>query len=111
MSEFTNGLPQPKGVLAMTKLRNAVKRIDPGIVTDLRNIRINGMLKGCSGFFTDPTTQRTVYVNTEEAHRSGDALLRTVTGTKDFTGGRNRFEARADLPQAIVDLLRSSKEG
>src|SRR5699024_10947214 len=94
--------------LSMTKLKNALKKIDQNLVFDLRNIRINGQLQGCSGFVTDPSTDKIVYVSTDCNHGTSldEALIRNAADTKDYTGGRNRFFSNAELPGAIVDLLR-----
>lgn len=94
--------------LAATKLRNALRRIDPDLEVKLKNIRVNSDLRGCSGFVVDPATSKVVYVNTESLSGT-QAMLRTATSTRDFTGGRNHFVTHDELPGAVVDLL--GKEG
>lgn len=102
------GLPTIKGTMSMTKLKNALKKIDPDLVFDLRNIRINGQLQGCSGFVTDPSTDKIVYASTDCNHGSSldHAYIRNAAHTKDCRGGRNRFHSYAELPAAIIKLLR-----
>lgn len=98
--------------LAMTALRNRIHKINPNLVVELRNVRVNGNLFGCSGFITDPETGHVVYVNTDHNHGTmyDRALYRTAKDTKDFTGGRNHTSDYDGLAQAAVDLLRRSGE-
>jgi hypothetical protein len=91
-------------VLAATKLRNQLRRIDPFLVVELKNVRVNRALFGCSGFVTDGTNW--VYVNTDHNHGTNTrALYRTATGPKDYTGGRNRYADYGSIAEAVVDLL------
>lgn len=89
--------------LAMTKLKNALVKIDPDLKVELKNVRINGQLMGCSGFVTNPDTGQIVYVNTESD--LGTALYRTAESTRDYRGGQNRFAGYDDLPGSVVSLL------
>jgi hypothetical protein len=94
--------------LAMTKLKNRILAIDPDLVVELRNIRVNGVLFGCSGFITDPRSGRIVYVNTDHNHgtRWDQPYYRTATSTRDYTGGQNHFTTYAKLPALAVALLK-----
>lgn len=109
MNEY--GLTPIAGVVGAVKVKNALKKIDPDLVLDIKNVRINGQLQGCSGFVTDPRTSAVVYLNTDCNHGTSldDAYYRTAEHTKDFTGGRNHFTSYQELPQAVVDLLRESR--
>lgn len=104
--------------LSATKLRNALRRVRPDLVIQLKNIRINGRLDGCSGFITDPDTNKIVYTRVD---CSGDpfrplrtaALYRTAAHDRDYTGGRNNFaddhpDGLDGLPQRIIELLEVS---
>ena len=91
------------GTLAMTKLKNQLVAIDPDLTVELRNVRVNGQLRGCSGFVTNPVTGDIAYVNTETS--TGSALYRTAESTRDFRGGRNQFASHLELPRAVVNLL------
>lgn len=101
--------------IQMTKLKNRISRIHPGLDVTLRNVSVNGVKQGCSGFVTDPATQNTVYVNTDinHGHSAENALYRTARDTKDYRGGRNRRVAYdADMvAHAVVDLLLDMNEG
>ena len=93
--------------LAAIKLRNRLLALRPDLVVSLRNVRVNGVLFGCSGFVTDPKTERIVYVNTDHNHgtRYNDALYRTAEHDKDYTGGRNHFATYDELPVKVINLL------
>lgn len=93
--------------LAMTKLKNALIKIDPALTIELKNIRINEQLQGCSGFVTSPATGKIAYVSTDVNHgTSRDALYRTAESTSDFRGGVNRFASYDDLPRAVVEIVK-----
>lgn len=110
-----------KHPVSSTKLRNALKReaANPdALEIKLSNIRINRDLRGCSGFVTDTTTGRIVYVHSEcdpstdhfinrpGMMRDQRALYRTAEHTSDFRGGRNNFsEHIEDLPRDVLELL------
>jgi hypothetical protein len=89
--------------LAMTKLKNQLVAINPGLKVELRNIRVNGQLRGCSGFVTNPATGAVAYVGTETD--TGRAHYRTARDTRDFAGGSNQYATFLALPQAVVDLI------
>ena len=92
--------------LLATKLKNQIAAIDPVLIVSLRNISVNGVKFGCSGFLTDPRTGKHVYVNTDHNHHTNTrAYYRTAKDTKDYTGGLNHFASYEDVAQAAVDLL------
>lgn len=98
-----------KSLLA-TKLRNQILAIDPNIVVNLRNVSVNGVKFGCSGFITDPRTGKHVYVNTDHNHRTNTrALFRTAKDTKDYTGGHNNFATYDLLAESAVHLVKNQK--
>ena len=99
-------LPKLHGTVSMTKLRNALRKINPDLVIDLSNNRINGQLQGCSGFITNPDTDKIAYVNADASRGRGhEALYRTAASPRDYAGGLNHFTDNAALPQALVDLV------
>lgn len=104
-----NGLTPARGTLLMTKLKNQLKAIDPNLEFHLKNVSVNGMKMGCSGFVVDPKSNKIVYIDTDHNHgmNMDNALYRTAEHLKDYTGGRNHSSSYAELPQAVVDLLRS----
>ena len=94
--------------LNAVKLRNQLLAIRPTLKVELKNIRINGILQGCSGFITDPETGRVVYVSTDRNHGTvSTALVRYAKHTKDYTGGRNHFTPWDTLAEDAVRLLDS----
>jgi len=93
--------------LLSTKLKNQILAIDPVLIVSLKNISVNGVKFGCSGFITDPRTGRHVYVCTDHNHFTNTtALYRTAKDTRDYTGGMNNFASYEDLAQAAVNLLK-----
>lgn len=92
-------------IVSMTKVKNALKRTNPDLIPTLKNVRINGCMQGCSGFITDRTTGRVVYISTDVNHGINQrALYRTAEHEHDFTGGRNHF---CDLDaEEIVEHVR-----
>lgn len=96
--------------LNAVKLRNELHAIRPTLKVELKNVRINGVLQGCSGFVTDPATGRVVYIDTDRNHGIvSTALVRSAKHTKDYTGGRNQFAAWADVAEDAVRLLDSPR--
>lgn len=97
-----------KALLA-TKLRNELRAIKPNFQVQLRNVDVNGVKMGCSGFVTDPATGRVVYLNTDHNHGTNfdRAYFRVARDTTDFHGGRNHFSGYTELAEAAADLLKS----
>ena len=95
------------------KVENAVRKSFTAEVTvNLRNIRINGSTRGCSGFFVNPENNACVYVNTEASSYPALSLLyRYADDTKDFVGYRNRYAKDLDdLVQEISKMLKTPVE-
>lgn len=98
-----------KALLA-TKLRNQITAIDPVLIVTLKNVSVNGIKFGCSGFITDPRTGKHVYVNTDHNHWTNTrALFRTAKSTTDYTGGHNNFATYDLLAESVVYLLKNQK--
>jgi len=76
----------------MTKLKNDVNKNKPGMNFCLRNIAINGVKKGCSGFIENPTNDSIVYVTTEVFQIGACRYMyRYADSMKDYTGYSNRW--------------------
>ena len=58
-----------------------------------KDIKINGVTKGCSGFLKNLLTGKFAYLNTESGFGSHlqAYLYRTAKNDKDFTGGHNQY--------------------
>lgn len=69
--------------LSATKLRNALKRrarSTDNLDISIKNVRINGQLRGCSGFITNSDTGAIAYVNVESDPDSTNSVeLVTLT--------------------------------
>lgn len=96
--------------LSATKLRNQITALDRVLIVSLSNIRVNGVLFGCSGFITDPRTGKHVYIRADHNHQTmSRALFRTAKDTLDYTGGHNNFATYDLLAESAVFLLKNSK--
>ena len=52
-------------IVSCVKVRNRFKKTHPELETQLKNIRVNRELRGCSWFIFNPSTEKYVYINTE----------------------------------------------
>lgn len=97
-----------KTVYKSVLLKNNILKIDPTLVVELKNVKVNGAPFGCTGFITNPQNEKIVYVSTDHNHglRMNNALYRTAQHTKDYTGGHNNFSSYDDLAQNIVKLIK-----
>lgn len=101
-----------KATLSATKLRNQLHNLRPNLIVNLKNVRVNGVLFGCSGFIADPDTLRMVYVNTDHNGLFHErALYRVAAHDKDFTGGVNRWSTYAGLAADVVMFLENTPNG
>lgn len=95
--------------LLAIKLKNQILAIDPNLDVKLKNVTVNGVKFGCSGFITDGAG-KVVYVDTDHNHHTvTKALYRSAKDTKDYTGGPNNFVSYDGLAEAAVKLLKSGR--
>lgn len=106
MASSDYNLPKIPGVVSMTKVKNALRSARPDLVTKISNIRVNGQLQGCSGFITNPATERVVYILTDvNGGTVHDALYREARNDHDYIGGRNQFCSPAEIVECALELL------
>ncbi len=92
-----------------TKTKNQILAIDGDLIVELKNVRVNGALFGCSGFITDPRTGKIVYINTDHNHHTvHEALYRTAKDNLDYTGGPNHFAHFDDIAKEAVAFLKKN---
>lgn len=94
-------------MILMTRLKNAIKKEIPNAEFKLRNININGVKKGCSGFITNEGV--TVYVNTEEPALTNLGLMyRYARNDSDYQGLRNRWvnTGEKDYVLNVIEALK-----
>lgn len=101
------------GPYTSAKLRNDLLRLDPSLNVQIKPVRVNGAVFGCSGFVISPSNGAIVYVSTDHNHglMYDKALYRTAKSTRDYSGGTNNTCAYADLAQNVVNLLRKGAAG
>jgi hypothetical protein len=88
-------------LILSTKLKN---RFSAAHTVALKNIRVNGDTRGCSGFIA--LGDAVVYINTEVL--GGGYLYRTAAHMKDYTGGVNKYARDLDsLVAGINQLLKA----
>lgn len=85
-------------VISCVKVRNRFSKFYPELDTELKNIRVNRELRGCSGFIFNPSTEKYVYISTEVdpgapafSVLNQGYLYREAESDSDYTGGRNHF--------------------
>lgn len=93
-------------MLLKTKLTNALKKNPQNNYTYLlKNISINGVKRGCSGFVVNENNGLVVYVDTEPMVGTNLVMYRYARDTKDYTGCVNRFCKQDSLVENIQKCL------
>lgn len=107
-------------MLLKTKLTNQIKaeaeKYHMPVVFNLKNIKINGQNRGCSGHVTSVYSGSCVYVNTEEscyAPLAGKSMCRYALNDKDYSSnglinGNNRWYDNEEFAKYVVALLAGS---
>lgn len=83
----------------------------------LKNININGQIRGCSGFIINKDTGKICYITTEHFFDRGRGcglfgdpnsavMMRTAKSEKDFTGGHNEWLAVEKIPEMAARLTK-----
>lgn len=98
-------------IILAQKLRNAIKKHKPEesarFKINLKNIRINGSLRGCSGFVSNEDGRVHVYINTERSCVGDTVLVRNARHDKDYTGLTNHHvKTLDDLVYRIFFLMK-----
>lgn len=101
--------------LLAVKLRNQLRKIDPALEVELKNININGAKRGCSGYITDPRTGRVIYVDTEALLQPilGGTMWRAVAVKGRSTtpnGSRNYYSKEERLARDIVEAFKTLRD-
>lgn len=99
-----------KKPLLMTALKNRFKKVGD-YEYHLKNININGVKRGCSGFIRNPETGKTVYIDTEFVCGNcykpleNKVMFRTAKNLKDYSGGINQWCTENELVDKVVKAL------
>jgi len=100
-------------LLMMTKLKNRIMKIWPGAKFyaefKLKNVRINGVPRGCTGFIRNSVNGNIVYVDTEPFMFTG-YLRRYAKSMADYTGEFNQYSKNSDqFALDIVSMLKKDR--
>lgn len=102
-----------KKLLLATKLKNLINNAYPDntYIFELKNIKLNGQSRGCSGFIKNPETGSVIFLTTEKTGCSWlkDYMYRYESQKHGF--GRNRWtSSQEELIKEIHKLLADSME-
>lgn len=102
-----------KKLLLATKLKNLINNTYPdnNYIFELKNIKLNGQSRGCSGFIKNPETGSVIFLTTEKTGCSWlkDYMYRYESQKRGF--GRNRWtSSQEELIKEIHKLLADSME-
>jgi hypothetical protein len=100
-------------LILSTKLKNAINAHANGmdLVFTLKNISINGVKKGCSGFIRNNTNGSVMYVTTQSCRFDLHYMYRYANHENDHTGYHNRWANTLDeLASAICTCLHKTPQ-
>ena len=102
-------------LILSTKLKNAINKHANGmdLAFKLKNININGVNRGCSGFIRNNANGSVIYVNAEKSCASWVPrfMYRYADNEKDYKGYRNRWADSLDeLADAICICLKCTPQ-
>lgn len=105
-------------VLLSAKLRNMIINRNKwneqlNLEFYLKNIIVNGVKRGCSGFVVNTDNNLCVYVNTEKSVYGplhNKVLYRYADNIKDYTGYRNHYCEEDKIAECILGLLKQKVE-
>ena len=104
-------------VLLKTKLANQIKaeaeKYHMPVIINLKNIKVNGQNRGCSGHITNVYSGGCVYVDTEGSSYgplAGKSMCRYALNDKDYSStnlinGNNRWYKTEEIAKYVVALL------
>lgn len=95
-------------VITARKLRGRVRKLNPNLEFHIGDIKINGSIRGCSGFIVEPISGKIVYVNTESSAYgplSPKFLYRKAKDLSDYRGGRNMWADSSDVATPIIEFF------
>ena len=102
-----------KKLLLATKLKNLINNAYPdnNYIFELKNIKLNGQSRGCSGFIKNPETGSVIFLTTEKTGCSWlkDYMYRYESQKHGL--GRNRWtSSQEELIRGIHHLLAEPME-
>jgi len=107
-------------LVSSQKVKGMFKKY-PNLLVETKNIRINGQLRGCSGFIQNKDNGKIIYLTTEPISFTGNTerfqgdgmwgdnnkacMYRTAKTMKDYTGGNNQWCSFESLENNIIAML------
>lgn len=99
MKRLGAGFPY-NNYIGSQKVANLFKNLP--FACNIKNISVNGQIRGCSGFITNLETSKVCYVTTEPFFDGGTGsglyknpnnaiMMRSAKNLCDYTGGQNRW--------------------
>lgn len=84
----------------------------------LKNVRVNGSLRGCSGHVVDSETGICVYLTTDVGSYEPlleKAMYRIAKNERDYSSnsirnGYNRWTKVSGLPYCVIDLIKNERK-
>lgn len=98
-----------KELITSRKLRSRVKKLDDTLIINVKDISVNGVKRGCSGFITDSSSGNVVYINTEGSEYgplTDKIMYRKARDIKDYSGGRNIWAHHSTAIHEMVEFIK-----
>ena len=100
-------------LLLKTKLKNMFEKEKGKLKSNLeleyhlKNIVVNGLKRGCSGFVVNKNNNKVVYITTESTCASWlpPIMYREAKSIKDYKGGTNNFTTKDKLVKEVLKML------
>ncbi|WP_157140256.1 hypothetical protein [Enterocloster citroniae] len=95
-------------MLTSRKIKAHMRKLDPGFECHVQPIRINGTVRGASGFILNAGNGKIMYINTESSCYGplrDKVLYREARSLTDYVGGRNQWAGEDEVLGLIHDAL------
>lgn len=111
----TNAGLKYNNYVGASHVKNMLKSLPELETVNLKNININGQIRGCSGFIHNTETDKYCYIITEDffdglrgsglfGNPRNAIMMRAAKSPKDFTGGINHWLPVEDIPETALKL-------
>lgn len=89
--------------LLAVKTRNLISAACPraNLIFRLKNIKINGVYRGCSGFVVNKDNDRVIYLNTENSAMNLGFMYRFADSITDYSSLKYRNRFAKSVPEFV----------